>query len=93
MGVLLDVVFGHVILQFGKSASANYIAWLTIPVLHAKIPVEEFVFYAMAPIATLLIYGWASGSCATHRATTRRTCRDTTGLSLFQFAHSLAPSS
>ncbi len=60
MGVLLDVVFGHVILQFDESDTANYIAWLTVPVLHARVPIEEFVFYAMAPIATLLIYGWAS---------------------------------
>ena len=30
------------------------------PGAHARIPIEEFVFYAMAPIATLLIYGWAS---------------------------------
>ena len=60
MGVLLDVVLGHVILQFDESATANYIAWLTVPVLQARTPIEEFLFYAMAPIATLLIYGWAS---------------------------------
>ena len=60
MGVLLDVFFGHVILQFDESATASYIAWLTVPVLQARVPIEEFLFYAMAPIATLLIYGWAS---------------------------------
>ena len=36
MGVLLDVVFGHVILQFDESATANYIAWLTVPVLRCE---------------------------------------------------------
>jgi len=59
MGVLLDVVFGHVILQFDES-SAAYLAVITVPALGARVPVEEFLFYAMAPIATLLLYGWAS---------------------------------
>jgi hypothetical protein len=60
LGILLDVVFGQRILQFDESPQAQYVGWLTIGRFGVHVPYEEFLFYAMAPIAILLVYGWAS---------------------------------
>lgn len=60
LGILLDCVFGQRILQFDESPQAQYIGWLTIARFGVHVPYEEFLFYAMAPIAILLVYGWAS---------------------------------
>lgn len=60
LGVLLDCVFGRIILQFDESPAADYIAWLRLPQLGVNVPFEEFLFYAMAPIAILFVYAWAS---------------------------------
>lgn len=60
LGILLDCVFGQRILQFDASPQAQYIGWFTIARFGVHVPYEEFLFYAMAPIAILLVYGWAS---------------------------------
>ena len=60
LGILLDCVFGQRILQFDESPQAQYIGWFTIARFGVHVPYEEFLFYAMAPIAILLVYGWAS---------------------------------
>jgi hypothetical protein len=60
LGILLDCVFGQRILQFDESPKAQYIGWFTIARFGVHVPYEEFLFYAMAPIAILLVYGWAS---------------------------------
>ena len=60
LGILLDCVFGQRILQFDESPQASYIGWLTIARFGVHVPFEEFLFYAMAPVAILLVYGWAS---------------------------------
>lgn len=60
LGVLLDCVFGRIILQFDESATADYISWLRLPQLGVNVPFEEFLFYAMAPMAILFVYAWAS---------------------------------
>ncbi|HTA16812.1 MAG TPA: hypothetical protein VK786_03615 [bacterium] len=49
-GSLLDLAFGRWILVFGPGP---YLATL------AGIPVEEFIFYLLGPIAMLLVYFWA----------------------------------
>ncbi|HTB22746.1 MAG TPA: hypothetical protein VK914_08580 [bacterium] len=49
-GSLLDLAFGRWILLFGPGP---YLASL------AGIPVEEFIFYLLGPIAMLLVYFWA----------------------------------
>lgn len=60
LGVLLDCVFGRIILQFDESPTADYIGWVRLPQLGVNVPFEEFLFYAMAPIAILFVYAWAS---------------------------------
>jgi hypothetical protein len=60
LGILLDCVFGRIILQFDESPTADYIGWLRLPQLGVNVPFEEFLFYAMAPIAILFVYVWAS---------------------------------
>jgi hypothetical protein len=49
LGVLLDYVFGRIILDF----SGEYILGKPFGV-----PIEEVLFYAMGPIAMLLVYVW-----------------------------------
>jgi len=58
LGILLDCVFGRIILHFDDAPDA-YIGWLNIGSLGIHIPLEEFIFYAMGPVAILLVYGWA----------------------------------
>src|SRR5262249_23494674 len=38
LGVLLDCVFGRIILQFDESPTANYIGWLRLPQLGVSVP-------------------------------------------------------
>lgn len=59
LGILLDCVFGGAILQFDETPTAKYIGWFRIQSLGVAVPIEEFLFYAMAPIAILLVYAWA----------------------------------
>lgn len=50
-GSLLDLAFGRWILTFGPGP--YWAVW-------AGIPVEEFIFYLLGPIAMLLVYFWAA---------------------------------
>lgn len=59
LGILLDCVFGRAILQFDQTPTAAYIGWFRIQSLGVAVPIEEFLFYAMAPITILLVYAWA----------------------------------
>jgi len=59
LGILLDCVFGHAILRFDETPTASYVWWVKIPSLGVKVPIEEFLFYTMAPITILLVYAWA----------------------------------
>ncbi len=56
LGVLLDFVFGHRILQFASPASGTYIGYL--PAIGMQIPIEEVLFYLLSPAAILLVYFW-----------------------------------
>lgn len=55
IGVILDFVFGHKILQFDSRAGA-YIGYL--PAIGMEIPIEEVLFYLLSPAAILLVYFW-----------------------------------
>ena len=55
LGILLDCVFGQRILQFDESPQAQDIGWFTIARFGVHVPDEEFLFYAMAPIAIRVV--------------------------------------
>jgi len=59
LGILLDCVFGGTILQFDETPTATYVGWFRIRSLGVAVPIEEFLFYTMAPITILLVYAWA----------------------------------
>jgi hypothetical protein len=61
LGILLDFVFGHLTLRFpGCSEPAGagpYV--LCLPAVGGHVPLEELLFYAMGPVAIVLVYGCA----------------------------------
>jgi hypothetical protein len=61
LGVVLDFVFGHLTLQFPgcsePQGAGPYL--LCLPALRGRIPVEELLFYAMGPVAMVLVYACA----------------------------------
>ena len=58
LGILLDFVFGRFVLSFDDRQPTPYLYWIDIAWLRAHIPIEEVLFYILAPIAILLIYVW-----------------------------------
>jgi hypothetical protein len=60
LGIVLDFVLGFLTLRFPGCADAavpptgRYL--LCLPAVHGRIPVEELLFYAMGPIAMVLVY-------------------------------------
>jgi hypothetical protein len=52
LGIVLDFVLGRYVLQFDTVNPQRYVLWLR------DVPLEEVLFYAMAPIAILLVYAW-----------------------------------
>jgi len=61
LGIVLDFVFGHLTLRFpgcGEPAGAGpYL--LCLPAVRGSVPVEELLFYAMGPVAMVLVYACA----------------------------------
>jgi hypothetical protein len=60
LGILLDFVFGHLTLRFpGCSSPGAGPYLLCLPAVRGRIPVEELLFYAMGPVAMVLVYACA----------------------------------
>src|SRR3954467_1921473 len=61
LGIVLDFVFGHLTLRFpGCSAApgAGPYVWC-LPAVRGSVPVEELLFYALGPVAMVLVYACA----------------------------------
>lgn len=84
LGIVLDFVLGSLTLRFpgcNGSASASPYVWC-LPAVRGRIPVEELLFYAMGPIAIVLVY-----ACADERwLRLYNPPDDLRGLTLIQFA-------
>ena len=52
LGIVLDFVLGRYVLQFDTVNPQHYVLWIR------DVPIEEMLFYAMAPIAILMVYAW-----------------------------------
>ena len=61
LGIVLDFVLGHLTLRFpGCSEPAGagpYV--LCLPAVRGRVPLEELLFYAMGPVAMVLVYACA----------------------------------
>jgi hypothetical protein len=61
LGIVLDFVFGHLTLRFPGCSeppgAGPYL--LCLPALQGSVPVEELLFYAMGPVAIVLVYACA----------------------------------
>jgi len=55
LGAALDFFFAHSFLKFENPKAT---LGLAVPVLHGRVPVEEFVFYFTGFVVTLLMYVW-----------------------------------
>jgi hypothetical protein len=70
LGIALDFVFGHIILQFDThgcqpDVPRQYI-WCLPALGGAVVPVEELLFYAMGPLAMVLVYVCADQEWLSH---------------------------
>src|ERR1700704_2059294 len=88
LGIVLDFVFGHLTLRFpGCSAplgAGPYV--LCLPAVRGSVPVEELLFYAMGPVAMVLVY-----ACADERWLSKYNPKDELrDLTLIQFSPRLA---
>ena len=61
LGIVLDFVLGFLTLRFpGCGEPAGFSPYLfCLPAVHGRIPIEELLFYAMGPVAILLVYACA----------------------------------
>ena len=61
LGTVLDFLLGHRILTFPgcapDAASRTYV--LCLPAVGGRIPIEELLFYALGPVAMVLVYACA----------------------------------
>jgi hypothetical protein len=73
LGVLLDFVFGHLTLRFpgcgDTSGAGPYV--MCLPAVGGQVPLEELLFYAMGPVAMVLVY-----ACADERWLSRYNPKD-----------------
>ena len=61
LGIVLDFVLGYLTLRFpgcSEPAGAGPYLWC-LPAVGGRIPVEELLFYAMGPVAIVLVYACA----------------------------------
>lgn len=61
LGIVLDFVLGHLTLRFpgcSEPPGAGPYLWC-LPAVGGRVPVEELLFYAMAPVAIVLVYACA----------------------------------
>ena len=73
LGVVLDFVLGYLTLRFpgcSETAGTGPYVWC-LPAVGGKIPVEELLFYAMGPVAIVLVY-----ACADERWLSRYNPKD-----------------
>jgi hypothetical protein len=59
LGLVLDFVLGAWVLRFDNASPDAYLFWIRVSSLRIEIPIEEVFFYAMSPVAILLVYAWA----------------------------------
>ena len=61
LGIVLDFVFGHLTLRFpGCSEPPGIGPYLwCLPAVRGSVPIEELLFYAMGPVAMVLVYACA----------------------------------
>ena len=73
LGIVLDFLFGHLTLRFpGCSEPAGASPYLLcLPAVRGSVPVEELLFYAMGPVAMVLVY-----ACADERWLSRYNPKD-----------------
>ena len=73
LGVVLDFLFGHLTLRFPGCSeppgAGPYL--LCLPAVRGSVPVEELLFYAMGPVAMVLVY-----ACADERWLSRYNPKD-----------------
>jgi hypothetical protein len=73
LGVVLDFLLGYLTLRFpgcSEPAGTGPYVWC-LPAVNGKIPVEELLFYAMGPVAMVLVY-----ACADERWLSRYNPKD-----------------
>jgi hypothetical protein len=73
LGIVLDFVFGHLTLRFpgcNEPRGAGPYVWC-LPAVGGSVPVEELLFYAMGPVAIVLVY-----ACADERWLSRYNPKD-----------------
>ena len=73
LGVVLDFVLGYLTLRFpgcSEPAGTGPYVWC-LPAVGGRIPVEELLFYAMGPVAIVLVY-----ACADERWLSRYNPKD-----------------
>jgi hypothetical protein len=61
LGVVLDFLLGHLTLRFpgcDLPPDANPYVWC-LPAVGGRVPIEELLFYAMGPVAIVLVYACA----------------------------------
>ena len=88
LGVVLDFVFGHLTFRFpGCSEPPDTRPYLLcLPAVGGSVPIEELLFYAMGPVAMVLVYG-----CADERWLSRYNPKDNLlDLKLIQLSPRLA---
>ena len=60
LGIVLDFLLGHLTLRFPgcrESGADQYV--LCLPAVGGRVPLEELLFYAMGPVAMVLVYACA----------------------------------
>jgi hypothetical protein len=60
LGIVLDFLLGHLTLRFpgcSETGADQYV--LCLPAVGGRVPLEELLFYAMGPIAIVLVYACA----------------------------------
>ena len=58
LGIVLDFLFGFLTLRFpgcSEPAGSSPYLWC-LPAVHGSVPIEELLFYALGPVAMVLVY-------------------------------------
>jgi hypothetical protein len=74
LGIVLDFLLGHLTFRFpgcGSASNAAAYVWC-LPAVGGMVPIEELLFYAMGPVAMVLVY-----ACADERWLSRYSPEDT----------------
>jgi len=85
LGLILDFVFGSRILRFDEHPE-QYLKLITAPFLAEPIPIEEVFFYALGPIAVLLVYAWNDEYFLSAYSHAARRQRDAPGFTFIRFS-------